>query len=283
MTSYISPAKVNLIFRVKGKRTDNYHEVASLYAAVGIYDRIEIVESESDVFWCSDSSIPIDSSNRVVKALHLFRAKTEIFKPVTIELTKAIPVRSGLGGGSSNAATTLFALNALFDNPLKNEELQELSSRIGSDEAFFFTSGFAFGEGRGEILQDIENRLSSQFVIAMPNDISLGTREVYDECVPNESSSIDPSQLIESYLGDYTFAVNDLQPAAFRVEPRMKGIYSQLLKIGFDHVVLTGSGSAFVCYGMVDSPKLAGVTLYNVSMLKRERELWYEAPAKVLT
>lgn len=279
MSSYISPAKVNLFFRVLGKRADNYHEIASLYSAVGIYDRIEIVESESDSFWCSDSAVPTDSSNRIIKALHLFREKTEIYKPVQIELTKAIPMQAGLGGGSSNAATALFAFNQLFDNPLTDRELQELGSRIGSDEAFFYSSGLAFGCGRGEILEDVDSELPESIVIAMPNDLFLETRHVYDQCIANESTNLDPSEMIKRYVDDYKIAANDLESAAFRVLPTLKEVKQELIELGFDHVVMTGSGSAFVCYGDVESPKMDGITFYQVPFLKRIKDCWYELPA----
>ncbi len=277
MSGYISPAKVNLFFRVLEKRPDRYHEIASLYAAIGIYDRIEISKSETDSFWCSDSSIPTDSGNRVIKALHLFRAKTEIFEPVSIDLIKAIPVKAGLGGGSSNAATTLFALNQLFDQPLTQRELQELGSKIGSDEAFFFTSGLAFGRGRGEILYDIDDLgLPDGLTVAMPDYVSLGTKEVFDACIPNESSTQDPDELISAFFNDIRVAVNDLEPAAFRVNPEMKWIKDELVKVGFSHVVMTGSGSAFVCYGKALAPKMEGITFYKVPFLKRDVDSWYK-------
>ncbi len=272
---------MNLFFRVLEKRTDNYHEIASIFSAVGIYDRIEIVESETDSFWCSDSSIPTDSSNRIIKALHLFRAKTEIFKPVQIELTKAIPVCAGLGGGSSNAATALFAFNQIFDTPLSDKELQELGTRIGSDEAFFFSSGFALGRGRGEVLEDIETQMNYSIVIAMPEELSLETRHVYNQCLPNEVSSIDPLKMVKSYLKNYKIAANDLEPAAFRALPQLKSIKSQLQQMDFEHVVMTGSGTAFVCYGKPPSKRVEGITFYNVPFLKRVKNCWYELPSYV--
>lgn len=278
MSSYISPAKVNLIFRVLSKRSDHYHEIASLYSAIGIYDRMEIVESESDGFWCSDSVVPTDASNRVIKALHLFRAKTEIFKPVNIELTKAIPMQAGLGGGSSNAATTLYALNKLFDSPLTEQELVQLGMRIGSDEAFFFTSGCALGRGRGEILSEIDFDLPSLLTIAMPDNLFLSTRTVYDASISNETSEASLDVLVQNYRKNVKAAVNDLQPAAFRVLPSLENIYYALCQLGYDHVVMTGSGTAFVCYGDVALPKLEGVTFYQVPPIKRSSTCWYELP-----
>ncbi len=279
MTGYISPAKVNLFFRVLGKRPDHYHEIATLFAAVGIYDRIEISKSESDSFWCSDYSIPTDSGNRVIKALHLFRAKTEIFVPVSIDLVKAIPVKAGLGGGSSNASTTLYALNQLFDQPLSIAELQELGAKIGSDEAFFFTSGLAFGQGRGEILSEIEENIALNGVtVAMPDYVSLGTNDVFDACSPNDFTTGIPADILSAFFIDTKTAVNDLEQTAFRVNPEMKWIKEELINLGFSHAVMTGSGSAFVCYGEVHSPKMEGITFYIVPFLKREPESWYAIP-----
>ncbi len=108
-----SPAKINLFLRIMGKRPDGYHELASLFQAIGLGDTLTFTLTPQDSLTCSDPSLPCNDSNLIIKALHLFRRKTNLHIPVTIHLEKHIPTQAGLGGGSSNAATTLGALNTL--------------------------------------------------------------------------------------------------------------------------------------------------------------------------
>lgn len=136
-----SPAKINLFLRVLGKRSDGYHEIASLFQAINLGDNLTFTLSEQDHLTCSDPHLPCDHTNLVIKAVHLFRKKTNLDTPVTIHLEKEIPSQAGLGGGSSNAATTLWALNALHNYPYTIGQLQIWSAEIGSDIPFFFLSG----------------------------------------------------------------------------------------------------------------------------------------------
>jgi 4-diphosphocytidyl-2-C-methyl-D-erythritol kinase len=135
---FFSPAKLNLFFRVLYKREDQYHEIASLFQAVSLGDFLSIEMSEEDVLSCNDLSLLCDRSNLIMKALDLFRKKTGIKIAVKVHLEKNIPLQSGLGGGSSNAATTLWGLNELCGRPASLRQLQNWSSEIGSDIPFFF-------------------------------------------------------------------------------------------------------------------------------------------------
>jgi 4-diphosphocytidyl-2-C-methyl-D-erythritol kinase len=116
-----SPAKVNLFFKILGKRTDGYHEVASLNQAINLGDEITLARSLQDTFTCSDPNIPLDHTNLVLKALTLFREKTAFNFPVSIHLEKKIPIQAGLGGGSSNPlwTTTSLRIRSGYENPSK--------------------------------------------------------------------------------------------------------------------------------------------------------------------
>lgn len=264
-----SPAKLNLFFRVLAKRRDGYHDIASLYSKISLHDSLRIELSSHDGFsFESHFSLPdFQKDNLVLKARDLFRNATNIHEPISIHLTKQIPLQAGLGGGSSNAATTLLALNELFDFPLNGSELMRLAAKLGSDVSFFLSSGLAYCTGRGEIIQEIPSPLSYTLYVAKPTLLFLSTPIVYQNCKPNELSDQDPQQLLDLHLKGTPIFVNDLEPAAFRLLPSLATIKKNLLALGFDHVTMTGSGTAFFCIGSVTSPELSGIDFYKARLI----------------
>lgn len=239
LNSYLSPAKINLFFHVLFKRKDGYHEIASFFQMINLFDRISISFSNKDKFFSSSRQISLDHSNLVIQALHLFRKKTGLFKPVEIFLEKNIPLQAGLGGGSSNAATTLYALNELFNAPLSLEECKELALILGSDVPFFLSSGSAFVQGRGEIIKPVNLKKTFSGYLFKPS-FGLSTKEVYAHFKKSTRRNI-PSLTEENIV-----LFNDLEEAAFQLNPLMKKIKTDLLDL-FEKVVMTGSGSTFVC------------------------------------
>ena len=155
----LAPAKINLSFEIRGRRPDGFHEIETLMVPVSLFDRIslgKISDSNRAVrFSCNDKSIPTGDDNLVVRAANLFRAATNIDGGLEIGLEKAIPHGAGLGGGSSDAATTLMGLNELFGGLLHNEDLTRLAAELGSDVPFFLAQSAARCRGRGEIVEPI--------------------------------------------------------------------------------------------------------------------------------
>ncbi len=243
-----SPAKVNLFFKVLGRRSDGYHEVASLNQVIDLGDVITLERSVQDTFTCSDPEIPLDHTNLVLKALALFREKTALNFPVSIHLEKKIPIQAGLGGGSSNAATTLFGLQLLSGLDLKEKTLQEWGSFLGADVPFFFSEGTAYCTGRGECIENIDSLMSLQRLwIAKPQE-GLSTPAVYSH-VQIRAEGHDATQALEHAKLGRLVSFNDLEEAAFSLLPSLNSYRQQLLELGFSKVVMTGSGSAFMCFG----------------------------------
>lgn len=145
-----SPSKINLFLRVVRRREDGYHDLASLFHVIDLGDTMDfsIVAGDSDHLTCTDPSIPTNDSNLVIKALNLFRAKTGMKQCFSVHLDKKVPHGAGLGGGSGNAATTLWAANELTGRPATTEQLLEWSGDIGSDISVFFAEGAAYCTGR---------------------------------------------------------------------------------------------------------------------------------------
>jgi 4-diphosphocytidyl-2-C-methyl-D-erythritol kinase len=275
MIEELSPAKVNLFFRVLNERPDGYHEVASFYSAVNLFDKLYLKFSSKDIFESNVDFLKLDSSNLIIRALSLFRDKTKIFDPVHIKLEKNIPAGAGLGGGSSNAATILYMLNNMFSNPLTNEDLIHFGSKIGMDVPFFFSSGMSYCRGRGEEIEDIEFEYKKNFFISKPRNFQLLTKDVYGGFLSKDASTLEPLNILQSFKNGREILVNDLELAAFRLEPNLKDFKKKLLQLGFDKVVMTGSGSAFLCFGDVKNPTLLNTDFYHVSTIKKNYENWY--------
>ncbi len=273
MIKRFSPAKGNLFFRVLSKRPDGYHEVASLYTALDLGDWIQIRHSSSeDKFSSNEKTLLHDSSNLIIRARESFRKITSIFDPIAIDLEKNIPIGAGLGGGSSNVATTLWIMNELFEKPLSLDELIILAAGIGSDPSFFFSEGFAYCTGRGEVLHDLDFSWNIPCWIAKP-EYALSTPHVYSVCTPKVKP--DPLTLVQAFRQGSPIFANDLEQAAFQLLPELKGFKQALKNLGFSDVVMTGSGSAFLCFGDVDNPKLSHTTFYSVKPIQRSLLSWY--------
>jgi 4-diphosphocytidyl-2-C-methyl-D-erythritol kinase len=268
LSSFLSPAKLNLFFRVLHKRADGYHEIASLFQAIDLFDRLFFSFSDRDEISCTDPSIPCDSSNLVHKALSQFRLYRST-PPVKIHIEKKIPSQAGLGGGSSNAATTLWALNQLLDFPLTINELIQIGSSIGSDVPFFFSSGTSYCTGRGEILTPFSLPAPLTGFIAKPT-FGLSTPLVYQHLTLSQLSSVDPLKALHSYPQFF----NDLEVPSFQLEPRLIALRDDLRK-SFEQVVMTGSGTTFFCLKGTPVP-LPGVTFFPFQSVQRlDSREWY--------
>lgn len=268
-----SPSKLNLFLRVLRKREDGYHEIASLFQTVDLFDLMHFRKDEKDLFTCSDPSIPIDGSNLVLKALKLFRQKTGKDLPVRIDLEKRIPIQAGLGGGSSNAATTLFALNQLFETEVPTELLAAWSSEIGSDVPFFFSLGTAFCTGRGEKVQNLPKLFSSDLLLIKPK-FGLSTPQVFKTMEVGSLPERSIERILNSFYEEEPQYFNDLEFAAFQLKPELKKLRQELVNQGFTTVQMTGSGTAFFCLGNGEK-KIKDLFSCQVRFLNRNKDAWY--------
>src|SRR6202521_4124506 len=159
-----APAKINLSFEIKGRRGDGFHEIATLMAPISLSDRLTIERGKTTggiQFSCDDASLSNGEENLVVQAARLFLKATKIGAGVEIALEKKIPHGAGLGGGSSDAATTLLGLNELFETRLERKAFIDLAAQLGSDVPFFILGSPALCRGRGEIVEPA--RLPARF------------------------------------------------------------------------------------------------------------------------
>lgn len=274
MLTLTSPAKINLFLRIIRRRSDGYHELASLFQAIDLCDTIHFSPAPHDTMTCTDPAIPIDHSNLILKAIHLFRRKTGLKIALSVHLEKRIPQQAGLGGGSSNAATTLWALNQLCGKPAAQNELAAWSAEIGSDIPFFLSEGTAYCTGRGEILQQLKPLTKTSLYIVKPFQ-GLSTPQVYGKLDAVSLPQRDPEKALESFLNGNPDYFNDLETPAFATLPELAVLKSQLQSLGFSDVLMSGSGSAFFCLGKGMPEDIPGVKFYSARFINRARDSWY--------
>jgi len=171
-------AKVNLALEVLGKRSDGYHEIATVLQAVDLFDRMKLEAADTLSLHTDDPDLPTDDGNLVMRAARLLQKSAGTEAGARIRLTKRIPVAAGLGGGSSDAAATLWGLNRLWRLRWPRARLQELAVELGMDVPFFLGAGRAVATGRGERLTALPGGGGYALVLVNPR-VPLSTREVY--------------------------------------------------------------------------------------------------------
>ncbi|KAM3740260.1 hypothetical protein ACB098_08G084900 [Castanea mollissima] len=291
-----SPCKVNVFLRITNKREDGFHDLASLFHVISLGDILKFSLSPSktkDSLSTNVSGVPLDDRNLIIKALNLYRKKTGSEKFFWIHLDKKVPTGAGLGGGSSNAATALWAANQFNGCLATEKELQEWSSEIGSDVPFFFSQGAAYCTGRGEVVQNIlpPVPLDIPMVLIKPQQ-ACSTAEVYKRLRLDQTSKVDPLTLLEKISTNgisQDVCINDLEPPAFEVLPslrRLKQRVNAASRGQYDAVFMSGSGSTIVGIGSPDPPQFVyddeeyhDVFLSEANFLTREVNQWYREPA----
>jgi 4-diphosphocytidyl-2-C-methyl-D-erythritol kinase len=279
MITLASPAKVNLFLRILRRRSDGYHELASLFQTIALCDTLQVAFSDSDKLDCNDRTLPTGPSNLIWKAVNLFREKTGRQFCLRMFLDKRIPVKAGLGGGSSNAATALWAINTLLGNPVAQSEILQWAGEIGSDVPFFLSHGTAYCTGRGEIVQPIP-LISPQSVSIFKPRGGLSTPQVYNNLNVDSLLQRSPEVSLQAFLNGSPEYYNDLELPAFKLMPTLLSLKKNLVESGFDHVLLAGSGAALVCFGEprgehFDTCNESIPFQYKTHFINRTPDKWY--------
>jgi 4-diphosphocytidyl-2-C-methyl-D-erythritol kinase len=265
----LSPAKINLSLRILGKRPDGFHEIDTVMAKLpGLADEITITPAAEFSFTCSDPSLPVDGRNLVVKATTALSEKSGQPLPFHIHLEKRIPHGAGLGGGSSNAATTLLALNGQLDSPLSADELHALAAALGSDAPFFLYAGAARCTGRGEIITAAPAPPSHPLILFKPA-FSVSTPDAYRNCLDAESLPGIPYGL-QNFAG--LTLVNDLEKPVFAKHRYLAELKDWLLKRRDTKTALmSGSGSTMFA---ILHPKANPEALIETAHRYFDENLW---------
>src|SRR6266446_4699497 len=236
-----APAKVNLSLRILRQRDDGFHEIETVIAPISLCDEIKIGRKKQGIeFRCDDPSVPQGDDNLAVRAANTFFTSTKLKPAISIELKKKIPPGAGLGGGSSDAATTLLALNQLFETNLARDDLAKLGSTIGSDVPFFLFESAALCRGRGELVAPTKLPEALSLLLLKP-DFTVTTAWAYSRW--QDSQEIPGvTYAAQEFLGQ-TF-VNDLERPVFA-----KFVFLAQFKMWLLHqpevgvALMSGSGS----------------------------------------
>jgi len=268
----LAPAKINLSLKILGRRSDGFHEIETLIAPISLYDKIDIDRQSRWIdFSCDDPTVPSGDENLIVRAAKAFFERTKISGGVTIKLQKQIPHGAGLGGGSSDAATTLRALNELFETKLSREELVTLGSTIGSDVSFFLFESAAICKGRGEIVSPTKLKKKLSILLCKP---AFLVSSAWAYSYWQDSKEI-PGISYQSQNFDGQTLLNDLERPVFEKFVFLAQLKAWLLKQVEVHAALmSGSGSTVFA---VLRPKVDVDLLTNRAREELDREIWTSA------
>lgn len=271
-----APAKINLTLEVLRKRPDGYHEIRSIMQAINLSDtltfsqadRLEI--SSDDVMW--DGRISL-----VAKAANQLRERTGVKKGASIVVQKRIPLLSGLGGDSSDAAVVLSGLNELWGLGLSHDELLEIAKDLGSDIAFFFYNGTALATGRGEIITPLPPFPHNWIILIIPDIPRLPgkTKIAYEGLNHSHFSNGDATnKFIDNLIShtdlDDTLLDNTFEKVANSLHPGLETVQRQLIELGISSLHLAGSGPTL--YSIYSDEKEAE---YIVSLLAGQKFTFY--------
>ena len=260
-----APAKLNLYMRIDGLRPDGYHDLETLFERIDLADELTFALRPDHLrLTCDDPALDCGSGNLVLKAARLLQEATGCRQGASLHLIKRIPIAAGLGGGSSDAATTLIGLNIMWRLELGADQLHSLAAQLGSDVAFFLSRrAYAIGRGRGERLEEVDGGFPTLcHVIVAPQD-RLSTKDVYAEwaaqeslTAPAPSITIPLHALRNGSVDELAKGLwNDLGPAAIRRCPVMQEVHTLLRASEPVGTLVSGSGSAI--FGLYRSRSLA--------------------------
>ncbi len=254
-----APGKLNLFFEVGDAQDDGYHEVASAYQAVSLYE--DLWAEPADEFTVSVSGsvdvsgVPADDRNLALRAARLVAQKIGHTGGVHLDIVKHVPVAGGMGGGSADAAAALVACDALWGSDLGTTQLHQLAARLGADVPFALMGGTAIGTGRGDELSPALAKGRFDWVV-VPSDAGLSTPEVYahldalrtrpDIISATRAPAVDPGVLQALRAGDAIVLAehvrNDLQAAALSLRPELRDALELGEQAGAIAGMVSGSG-----------------------------------------
>ena len=261
-----APAKINLTLDVFSKRADGYHSIASIFQAVSLHDTVTVNHlPEGEWRFTCDAPpgilVPVDETNLAHRAARAVMEAAGSAASLHIHLVKRIPSQAGLGGGSSDAAAALLAVDALLSLQTPPDLLRDLAASLGSDVPFFLTGGAATARGRGEILSPLSDLPQWWFVIVKPPQ-SVSTAWAYNalDSNPQRSSyraTARVQQAIEQQDWERVTAwqCNDFELPVFEAMPEIAWVHDELRMAGAVAAHLCGSGSAV--YGLMPSESAA--------------------------
>lgn len=247
-----SYSKINIGLNILNKREDGYHNIETIfYPIFEVFDILSIISSKKGIKLTINGKYHVtnDASNLCLRAVALLREHFQFIDNVELRLEKNIPIGAGLGGGSSNAASTLKLLNKYFKLQLSDIDLLLFATKLGSDVPFFIKTEPSFGSGRGEILEPIMLDLENKEISLIETDIHISTFEAYTHCIVR-TPTLPLKEAIKLPISEWKNQIfNDFEDTIFLKFPILATIKEKLYALGADYVSLTGSGSTIYAIG----------------------------------
>lgn len=255
-------AKINLGLYLLQKRLDGYHDILTVFQSIDLHDTLHFKQTHSSsTFAISLDGIPVPlgEENLVFRAYRVFCNRMHIPGGLAVHIEKKIPVGAGLGGGSSDAAVTLKAMNQLWETDLPPEELEKMAEEIGSDVPFFIRGGTAIGEGRGEKLTPIKLPMDYWILLVCPG-IQISTAWAYSQAkigLTKKEKLTNFKSIFENYSEKVLRASlkNELEAVVFERHPLLRLLKDGMYQWDAFYASMTGSGSAI--YGLFTSREKA--------------------------
>lgn len=234
-----APAKLNRFLHITGRRNDGYHLLQSVFMLVDWCDTLHYEVRDDGKISREDLSTPLPPDDLILKAARALQQATQTPLGAHIGIEKCIPSQAGMGGGSSDAASTLLALNRLWNTQLSINKLMQIGLQLGADVPFFIAGENAWVEGIGEIITPVK-LTPSRFLVIKPES-GLGTKSIF---IDPELKRNTKHATIENFAADdFYFGKNDLQAVALKLCPEISDAINWLASVGLNGR-MTGSGSA---------------------------------------
>lgn len=281
--SVTAPGKVNLVLDVLARRTDGYHDIRSLMITVGLADRLTVEDSASNAIElaCDDPGTPTDGSNLVCRAAQLLRERAGVERGCRIWLEKRIPVGGGMGGGSSDAAAILNALNRLWGLGFTMGELAAMGATIGADIPFFFHAPSAIVAGVGNEVVPVRMKWTG-WIALVTSGVHVSTKAVYARCRPKGSArrgrEVGELPSIETAGGLRAHLRNELEEAVFACAPVVGEMHAALEAETGRRMCVSGAGS--VVFDLFDTREEADRLVERARACRHvQRAMAVEAPS----
>jgi 4-diphosphocytidyl-2-C-methyl-D-erythritol kinase len=247
-----APAKLNLFLHVTGRRPDGYHELQSVFMLIDWCDTLHFEKRPAGAISREDLTLALPAQDLITRAAHLLQKHTGCTDGVHIAVEKQIPAQAGMGGGSSDAATCLLALNRLWDLKLTLSTLEKLGLELGADVPFFLRGHNAWVEGVGEKITPIELPAARFWVLKPPQGID--TSQIFAH--PDLKRDTNAATMSNFAAETYDFGHNDLQSVAQALCPGVEQALQALNQAGLKSR-MTGSGSAVFAHCMDSTTKVS--------------------------
>jgi 4-diphosphocytidyl-2-C-methyl-D-erythritol kinase len=252
-----SKAKINIGLNIISKRDDGFHNLETIFYPINLTDELTFSASDKFLFESNDENLNKEKTNLIIKAKEQLEKYFDITLTPRISLKKNIPIGAGLGGGSSDAASTLLCLVELYNLKIDNNDLHKLALQLGSDVPYFLNPVPAFAESRGEKLTPINLELNATLLIVNPG-IHISTKLAFGLIKP-EIPKVSLKSLIDKpkvELSDLlNTAVNDFEKVVFNQYKEIKEIKDKMIEFGAAFSMMTGTGSTV--FGFFDDEESA--------------------------